>query len=208
MARTKTSKAWMHEHVTDPYVRRAKQEGYRSRAAYKLIEMLEKDKLVRPGMTVVDLGAAPGGWSQVLAPLVGSTGRVIALDVLEMEPVEGVAFIRGDFSETETLERLEKELAGRRIDLVISDMAPNISGVGLADQARSIGLAELAFDFACNRLKPGGSFLVKLFQGSGIDEFRKQLAGAFSTAVVRKPKASRGRSSELYLLARGRRPSA
>jgi 23S rRNA (uridine2552-2'-O)-methyltransferase len=208
MARTKTSKAWMHEHVTDPYVRRAKQEGYRSRAAYKLIEMLEKDKLVRPGMTVVDLGAAPGGWSQVLAPLVGSTGRVIALDVLEMEPVEGVAFIRGDFSETETLERLEKELAGRRIDLVISDMAPNISGVGLADQARSIGLAELAFDFACDRLKPGGSFLVKLFQGSGIDEFRKQLAGAFSTAVVRKPKASRGRSSELYLLARGRRPSA
>ncbi|HZF23440.1 MAG TPA: RlmE family RNA methyltransferase [Burkholderiales bacterium] len=207
MARTKTSKAWMHEHVTDPYVRRAKQEGYRSRAAYKLIEMLEKDKLVRPGMTVVDLGAAPGGWSQVLAPLVGSTGRVIALDVLEMEPVEGVAFIRGDFSETETLERLEKELAGRRIDLVISDMAPNISGVGLADQARSIGLAELALDFACNRLKPGGSFLVKLFQGSGIDEFRKQLAGAFSTAVVRKPKASRGRSSELYLLARGRRPS-
>ena len=198
----------MHEHVTDPYVRRAKQEGYRSRAAYKLIEMLEKDKLVRPGMTVVDLGAAPGGWSQVLAPLVGSTGRVIALDVLEMEPVEGVAFIRGDFSETETLERLEKELAGRRIDLVISDMAPNISGVGLADQARSIGLAELAFDFACNRLKPGGSFLVKLFQGSGIDEFRKQLAGAFSTAVVRKPKASRGRSSELHLLARGRRPSA
>jgi 23S rRNA (uridine2552-2'-O)-methyltransferase len=208
MARTKTSKAWMHEHVTDPYVRRAKQEGYRSRAAYKLIEMLEKDKLVRPGMTVVDLGAAPGGWSQVLAPLVDSTGRVIALDVLEMEPVEGVAFIRGDFSETETLERLEKELAGRRIDLVISDMAPNISGVGLADQARSIGLAELALDFACDRLKPGGSFLVKLFQGSGIDEFRKQLAGAFSTAVVRKPKASRGRSSELYLLARGRRPSA
>ena len=208
MARTKTSKAWMHEHVTDPYVRRAKQEGYRSRAAYKLIEMLEKDKLVRPGMTVVDLGAAPGGWSQVLAPLVGSTGRVIALDVLEMEPVEGVAFIRGDFSETETLERLEKELAGRRIDLVISDMAPNISGVGLADQARSIGLAELALDFACNRLKPGGSFLVKLFQGSGIDEFRKQLAGAFSTAVVRKPKESRGRSSELYLLAWGRRPSA
>jgi 23S rRNA (uridine2552-2'-O)-methyltransferase len=163
---------------------------------------------VRPGMTVVDLGAAPGGWSQVLAPLVGSAGRVIALDVLEMEPVEGVTFIRGDFSETKTLERLEKELAGRRIDLVISDMAPNISGVGLADQARSIGLAELALDFACDRLKPGGSFLVKVFQGSGIDEFRKQLAEAFSTAVVRKPKASRDRSSELYLLAKGRRTSA
>ena len=208
MARTKTSKAWMHEHVTDPYVRRAKQEGYRSRAAYKLIEMLEKDKLVRPGMTVIDLGAAPGGWSQVLAPLVGSAGRVIALDALEMEPVEGVSFIRGDFSETETLERLEKDLAGRRVDLVISDMAPNISGVGLADQARSIGLAELALDFACGRLKPRGSFLVKIFQGSGIDEFRKQLAAAFSTVLVRKPRASRDRSSELYLLAKGRRPSA
>jgi len=208
MARTKTSKAWMQEHVTDPYVRRAKQEGYRSRAAYKLIEVLEKDKLVRPGMTVVDLGAAPGGWSQVLAPLVGTAGRVIALDVLEMEPIEGVAFIRGDFSETATLERLEKELAGRRIDLVISDLAPNISGVGLVDQARSIGLAELALEFARDRLKPGGSFLVKLFQGSGVDEFRNQLVEAFSTVVVRKPKASRDRSSELYLLAKGRRSSA
>ena len=205
MARTKTSKAWMHEHVTDPYVRRAKQEGYRSRSVYKLIEVLEKDKLVRPGMTVVDLGAAPGGWSQVLAPLVGSAGRVIALDVLEMAPVEGVAFIRGDFSETATLERLEKELAGRRIDLVISDMAPNISGVGLVDQARSVGLAELALEFARDRLKPGGSFLVKMFQGSGIDEFRKQLAESFTTVAVRKPKASRDRSSELYLLAKGRR---
>ena len=205
MARTKTSKAWMREHVIDPYVRRAKQEGYRSRSVYKLIEVLEKDKLVRPGMTVVDLGAAPGGWSQVLAPLVGSTGRVIALDVLEMAPVEGVAFICGDFSETVTLERLEKELAGRRIDLVISDMAPNISGVGLVDQARSVGLAELALEFARDRLKPGGSFLVKMFQGSGIDEFRKQLAESFTTVAVRKPKASRDRSSELYLLAKGRR---
>ena len=208
MARTKTSKAWMREHVTDVYVRRAKQDGYRSRSAYKLQEILDKDKLVRAGMTVVDLGAAPGGWSQVLAPLVGSAGRVIALDVLEMEPVEGVTFIRGDFSETETLERLEKELAGRRIDLVISDMAPNISGVGLVDQARSTGLAELALEFARDRLKPGGSFLVKMFQGPGVDEFRKQLAEAFSTVAVRKPKASRNRSSELYLLAKGRRSPA
>jgi 23S rRNA (uridine2552-2'-O)-methyltransferase len=208
MARTKTSRAWMHEHVTDPYVRRAKHEGYRSRAAYKLIEVLQKDKLVRPGMTVVDLGAAPGGWSQVLVPLVGTKGRVIALDVVEMEPVEGVAIIRGDFSETTTLERLEMELAGRQIDLVISDMAPNISGVGLVDQARSIGLAELALEFACERLKPGGSFLVKMFQGSGIDEFRKQLAEAFSTVAVRKPRASRDRSNELYLLAKGRRTAA
>ena len=208
MARTKTSKAWMHEHVTDPYVRRARQEGYRSRAAYKLIEVLKKDKLVRPGMTVVDLGAAPGSWSQVLAPLVGSAGRVIALDVLEMELIEGVAFIRGDFSATATLQQLEKELAGARIDLVISDLAPNISGVGLVDQAHSMRLAELALEFARNRLKPGGSFLVKMFQGSGVDEFRKQLAKAFSTVAVRKPKASRERSSELYLLARGRRSSA
>jgi len=208
MARTKTSKAWMHEHVNDPYVRRAKQEGYRSRAAYKLIEVLKKDKLVRPGMTVVDLGAAPGSWSQVLAPLVGSAGRVIALDVLEMKRIEGVAFIRGDVSETPTLERLEKELAGARIDLVISDLAPNISGVGLVDQARSMRLAELALEFACDRLKPGGSFLVKMFQGSEVDEFRKQLAEAFSTVAVRKPKASRDRSSELYLLAKGRRSSA
>ena len=208
MARTKTSKAWMREHVTDPYVRRAKQEGYRSRSAYKLMEVLEKDRLVRPGMTVVDLGAAPGGWSQVLAPLVGSAGRVIALDVLEMEPIQGVAFLRGDFAESETLERLETELAGRRIDLVISDMAPNISGVGLVDQARSVGLAELALEFARDRLKPGGSFLVKMFQGSGIDEFRKQLAESFTTVAVRKPKASRDRSSELYLLARGRRSAA
>ena len=208
MARTKTSKAWMREHVTDPYVRRAKQEGYRSRSAYKLIEVLEKDRLVRTGMTVVDLGAAPGGWSQVLAPLVGSAGRVVALDVLEMEPIEGVACIRGDFSETATLEQLEKELSGRDIDLVISDMAPNISGVGLVDQARSIGLADLALEFARNRLKPGGSFLVKMFQGSGVDEFRRQLAEGFSTVSVRKPKESRDRSSELYLLARGRRSSA
>jgi len=207
MARTRTSKAWMHEHVTDPYVRRAKHEGYRSRAAYKLIEVLDKDKLVRAGMTVVDLGAAPGGWSQVLAPLVGTKGRVIALDAVEMEPIVGVAIIRGDFSEAATLERLEKELAGRQIDLVISDMAPNISGVGLVDQARSIGLAELALEFACERLKPGGSFLVKMFQGSGVYEFRKRLADAFSAVAVRKPRASRDRSSELYLLAKGRRSS-
>ena len=198
----------MHEHVTDPYVRRAKHEGYRSRAAYKLIEMLERDKLVRPGMTVVDLGSAPGGWSQVLAPMVGTKGYVIALDVLEMDPIEGVVFIRGDFSAAETLERLQNELAGRRIDLVISDIAPNISGVSLVDQARSIGLAELALQFARDRLKPGGSFLVKTFQGSGIDEFRKQLTEVFSTVAVRKPKASRDRSSELYLLAKGRRASA
>ncbi len=205
MARTKTSKAWMHEHVTDVYVRRAKQDGYRSRAAYKLMEILDKDKLVRPGMTVVDLGAAPGGWSQVLAPLVGVKGQVIALDILEMEPLRGVVVIRGDFSDESTLKLLDVQMGDRSIDLVVSDMAPNISGVGLVDQARSIHLAELALEFARARLKPGGHALVKVFQGAGLDAFRKELAMAFSSVAVRKPKASRDRSNEFYLLARGKR---
>ena len=205
MARTKTSKAWMHEHVTDVYVRRAKQDGYRSRSAYKLLEILDKDKLVRPGMTVVDLGAAPGGWSQVLAPLVGAKGQVIALDLLEMEPLRGVVVIRGDFSEDSTLKLLDQHTGDRSIDLVVSDMAPNISGVGLVDQARSIHLAELALEFSRDRLKPGGDLIVKVFQGSGLDEFRKALSIAFGSVAVRKPKASRDRSSEFYLLARGKR---
>lgn len=207
MARTKTSKAWMREHVTDIYVRRAQQDGYRSRSAYKLLEILEKDRLVRSAMTVVDLGAAPGGWSQVLAPLVGAKGAVIALDMLEMPPLPGVTFLRGDFSEDATLQRLEEHLEGRSIDLVVSDMAPNISGVGLVDQARSMHLAELAFEFGRKRLKPGGDLLVKLFQGAGVEEFRKDLAKAFGAVAVRKPKASRDRSSEFYLLARGKRAS-
>jgi 23S rRNA (uridine2552-2'-O)-methyltransferase len=205
MARTKTSKAWMHEHVTDVYVRRAKQDGYRSRSAYKLLEILGKDKLVRPGMTVVDLGAAPGGWSQILAPIVGVKGQVIALDLLEMEPLRGVVVIRGDFSEEATLKLLEEQSGNRSIDLVVSDMAPNISGVGLVDSARSIHLAELAHEFARDRLKPGGDLLVKVFQGAGLDEFRKELSGTFASVAVRKPKASRDRSSEFYLLARGKR---
>lgn len=204
MARTKTSKAWMQEHVTDIYVRRAKLEGYRSRSAFKLLEILEKDKLVRSGMTVVDLGAAPGGWSQVLGPLVGEKGRVIALDLLEMEPIRHVTFLLGDFSEGQALEALKRALDGRQADLVVSDMAPNISGVGMVDQARSIGLAELALDFTGNFLKPGGCLLVKVFQGSGLGEFRKQLEKVFDSVAVRKPKASRDRSSELFLLAKGR----
>jgi 23S rRNA (uridine2552-2'-O)-methyltransferase len=204
MARTKTSKAWMHEHVTDIYVRRAKQEGYRSRSAFKLLEILEKDKLVRSGMVVVDLGAAPGGWSQVLAPLIGEKGRVIALDLLEMEPIRNVTFLRGDFSEDSAVAALQKELGGRQADLVVSDMAPNISGVGMVDQARSIHLAELALDFTGSFLKPGGGLLVKVFQGAGLDEFRKQLEEVFDSVAVRKPKASRDRSSELFLLAKGR----
>lgn len=197
----------MREHVTDPYVRRAKQEGYRSRAAFKLTEILEKDRLVRPGMLVVDLGAAPGGWSQVLAPLVGPGGRVIALDLLEMEPIRNVEFIPGDFSEPGPLARLEKALGGRAVDLVVSDMAPNISGVAMVDQARSMLLAELALEFAEKWLKPGGSLLVKAFQGEGMDAYRKRLAAAFGSVAVRKPKASRDRSSELYLLARNRLPA-
>ncbi len=204
MARTKTSKAWMHEHVTDIYVRRARQEGYRSRSAFKLLEILEKDKLVRSGMIVVDLGAAPGGWSQVLAPLIGEKGRVIALDMLEMEPIRSVTFLRGDFSEDNAVAALQKELGGRKADLVVSDMAPNISGVGMVDQARSMHLAELALDFTGNFLKPGGVLLVKVFQGAGLDEFRKQLGEVFDSVAVRKPKASRDRSSELFLLAKGR----
>ena len=204
MARTKTSKAWMHEHVTDIYVRRAKQEGYRSRSAFKLLEILEKDKLVRSGMIVVDLGAAPGGWSQVLAPRIGEKGRVIALDMLEMEPIRNVTFLRGDFSEAKAVAVLQKEMGGRKADLVVSDMAPNISGVGMVDQARSMHLAELALDFTGDFLKPGGVLLVKVFQGAGLDEFRKQLGEVFDSVAVRKPKASRDRSSELFLLAKGR----
>jgi 23S rRNA (uridine2552-2'-O)-methyltransferase len=205
MARTKTSKAWMREHVTDVYVRRAKQDGYRSRSAYKLQEILDKDKLVRAGMTVVDLGAAPGGWSQVLAPLVGPKGQVIAVDILDMEPLHGVAVIRGDFSDDSTLKILQERMEGRLIDLVVSDMSPNISGVGLVDQARSIHLAELALEFARERLKPGGDLLVKVFQGSGLDDFRKEVSTVFGAVAVRKPKASRDRYSEFYLLARGKR---
>jgi len=194
----------MHEHVTDIYVRRAKQEGYRSRSAFKLLEILEKDKLVRSSMIVVDLGAAPGGWSQVLASLIGEKGRVIALDMLEMEPIRNVTFLRGDFSEDNAVAALQKELGGRKADLVVSDMAPNISGVGMVDQARSMHLAELALDFTGNFLKPGGVLLVKAFQGAGLDEFRKQLGEVFDSVAVRKPKASRDRSSELFLLAKGR----
>jgi len=205
MARTKTSKAWMREHVTDVYVRRAKQDGYRSRSAYKLQEILDKDKLVRAGMTVVDLGAAPGGWSQVLAPLVGPKGQVIAVDILDMEPLHGVAMIRGDFSDDSTLKILQERMEGRLIDLVVSDMSPNISGVGLVDQARSVHLAELALEFARERLKPGGDLLVKVFQGSGLDGCRKEVSTVFGAVAVRKPKASRDRSSEFYLLARGKR---
>ncbi len=208
MKKHKTSKAWMHEHVTDHYVQRAKAEGWRSRAAFKLMEIDDKDRLLRPGMTVVDLGAAPGGWSQVAAERTGSSGRVLALDLLDMAPVAGVKFIKGDFQEDAVLAELTLRLAGRTVDLVISDMAPNISGIAVSDQARAMHLAELALEFAHSHLKPGGNFLVKTFQGQGFDAFRKSMAAAFEKVVVRKPKSSRDRSSEVYLLGLGCHPQA
>ena len=200
MKRTKTSKQWMMEHIHDVYVQRAKAEGYRSRAAYKLIEVAERDKLLKPGMVVVDLGATPGGWSQVAAAKVGDRGRVIALDLLPMDALRNVTFLLGDFREDAVVQALEQELAGRPIDLVLSDMSPNISGIALSDQARAMYLAELALEFAVKHLKPGGGLLVKIFQGSGFQEFLRVMRSRFKQVVTRKPEASRGRSNEMYLL--------
>ena len=204
MPRSKTSKAWLHEHVNDPYVQRAKREGYRSRAAYKLQEIARTDRIIAPGMTVVDLGATPGGWSQVAAERVGPRGKVIAVDLLQMATLRGVVFIQGDFREDETVARLEAELHGTIVDLVLSDMAPNMSGIGVADQARVVYLAELALDFAVKWLKPEGNFLVKTFQGVGFPELREAIRGHFREVLTRKPQASRGRSSEIYLLGKGK----
>ncbi len=204
--RTATSKAWMMQHVNDPYVKRASAEGMRSRAAYKLQQINDKDKLIRPGMLVVDLGATPGGWSQVAARIVAPAGRVIAIDLLEMTGLPGVTFIQGDFAADDGLAALERELAGQKADLVLSDMAPNISGISLADQSRLIGLVELALDFAVNRLKPQGNFLVKVFQGVGFDEFVTAMRKAFAQVQTRKPDASRKGSREVYLLGRGLKP--
>ncbi len=202
MKRTKTSKQWMNEHVNDPYVQRAQKEGYRSRAAYKLLEIDERDHLFKPGMVVVDLGATPGGWSQVAAARVGQGGKVIALDLLPLHPIPGVEFIQGDFREDSVLAQLEEKLGGRKVGLVISDMAPNISGIGMADQARAMELAELALDFSVRHLNPGGTFLVKVFQGVGFEDYVKLMRSHFGRVLTRKPKASRDRSSELYLLGR------
>lgn len=205
MKRPKTSKAWMKEHVNDFFVQQAKKEGYRSRAAYKLIEVARRDHLLRPGMTVVDLGAAPGGWSQVAAEKLSGKGKVIALDLLEMAPLPGVTFIRGDFGDACVLAELKKELEKYPPDLVISDMSPNISGIGVSDQARSMYLAELALEFSLEQLNSGGNFLVKVFQGSGFEEFLRAMRAGFGRVVTRKPEASRGRSSEIYLLGLGKR---
>lgn len=205
MKRTRTSKAWMSEHVNDAYVQRARAEGYRSRAAYKLIEIDERDHLLRAGMVVVDLGAAPGSWCQVVLRRSGSGTRVFALDLLPVESLPGVEFIQGDFLEDTVLEELESRLQGRPVDLVLSDMAPNMSGIELTDQARSIHLAELALEFAITHLRPGGSLLVKVFQGPGFMEFRQEAQKHFKSLLVRKPKASRDRSPEVYLLGSGLR---
>ncbi|HET7570805.1 MAG TPA: 23S rRNA (uridine(2552)-2'-O)-methyltransferase RlmE [Gammaproteobacteria bacterium] len=200
--RTKSSRRWLAEHHSDAYVKRARQENRRSRAVFKLAELDEKYRLLKPGMTVVDLGAAPGGWSQYAAERVGRGGRVFALDLLEMPPLAGVDFIRGDFREPEPLAALKAALGGRPVDLVLSDMAPNISGVAAVDQPRAMVLAELAAEFAIEWLKPGGDFLVKVFQGEGFDAFVAGMRRQFGKVMVRKPDASRPRSREVYLLAR------
>lgn len=203
--RHKKSKVWMQEHVNDPWVQRAQAEGWRSRAAFKLIEIDDKSHLLKPGMTVVDLGSAPGSWSQVASKRIQPGGRLVGLDLLPMEPLRDVEFIQGDFREEAVLRALEASLNGRSIDLVLSDMAPNISGIAASDQARGMHLAELTLEFSVQHLKPGGDLLVKVFQGSGFTELRKMLTEAFETLQTKKPAASRDRSAETYLLARGKR---
>lgn len=203
MSRSKTSKRWLREHFDDPYVKKAQQEGYRSRAAYKLLELQEKDRLIKPGMTVVDLGAAPGGWSQVAAKLVGHNGLVIASDILEMDTIAGVQFLQGDFREEEIYNQLLTIIGDRPVDLVISDMAPNMSGMDAVDQPRAMYLAELALEMAGHVLKKGGTFVVKVFQGAGFQEYRQTMLGQFTSLASRKPEASRPRSNEIYLVAKG-----
>lgn len=197
-----SSRAWLKEHRDDPYVQRAQREGYRSRACYKLLELQDKDRLIRPGMTVVDLGSAPGGWSQVAAELVGHRGRVVASDILPMDSLAGVEFIEGDFTEDAVFERILAAIGEAPVDLVMSDMAPNMSGVNAVDQPRSMYLVELALDMATRVLAPGGSFVAKVFQGEGFDELFRATRDSFSKALTRKPAASRPRSREVYLVAR------
>jgi 23S rRNA (uridine2552-2'-O)-methyltransferase len=201
--RSKSSQRWLTRQAKDPYVRRSKAEGYRSRAAYKLLELQQKDKLLRPGMCVVDLGAAPGGWAQVAAEAVGPRGRVLALDVLPMGAIDGVEVITGDFNEAAVLDAALAWLGDGSADLVLSDMAPNVSGMKAVDQPRSMLLVELAIDFAGRVLKPGGSLVVKAFQGSGFDEALRDLRSGFDKVVCRKPDASRNQSRETYFVAKG-----
>jgi 23S rRNA (uridine2552-2'-O)-methyltransferase len=203
MSKRRSSRRWLREHTDDAFVRRAREEGRRSRASFKLEEIQAKDQIIRRGATVIDLGAAPGGWSEFVAARVGPTGRVIAVDVLSMDPIAGVDFIQGDFTERAVLDRVLEQLGGRTADLVISDMAPNISGVKAIDQPRSMHLAELALDLVREVLAPGGGFVVKLFQGEGFDDFVRSLKTAFERVVTRKPRSSRARSREVYAVATG-----
>lgn len=204
--RSASSAKWLAEHEADRYVQEARRLGYRSRAAFKLIELNEKDKLIRPGMAVVDLGAAPGGWSQIARPLLGPKGRLIATDILPMDPLPEVDFLLGDFREEPVLKAIEALVGENAIDLVLSDMAPNLSGIDSADQAASLYLCELALDFAKAHLKKGGTFAAKVFQGEGFEQYLKAVRGAFASVAIRKPKASRARSSEVYLVAKNFSP--
>jgi 23S rRNA (uridine2552-2'-O)-methyltransferase len=203
----RSGKAWMHEHVNDPYVQEAQRRGYRSRAAFKLLELDERDGLLRPGIVAVDLGAAPGSWCQVLRERLGPKARIVAVDVLPMTPLSGVSVVQADFATDEGLAAVERALEGRRVDLVVSDMAPNLSGIDAVDQARSVGLAELALSFAEAHLQPGGDFAVKVFQGSGLAPLEKAVRERFAKAYVRKPKASRDRSREIFLVGKGYVPA-
>ncbi|MCU7890472.1 MAG: 23S rRNA (uridine(2552)-2'-O)-methyltransferase RlmE [Candidatus Thiodiazotropha sp. (ex Ustalcina ferruginea)] len=201
MKRSKSSRQWLDRHFNDEYVKKAQKAGYRSRAAFKLLEIQEKDRIIKPGMRVVDLGAAPGGWSQIARGLVGDRGQVLALDILPMDPIAGVDFIQGDFREPQPLEEMRKWLVGEPVDLVISDMAPNVTGMASVDQPRAIYLCELALEFAREVLKPGGHFVAKVFQGEGFDAYLKEIRGDFQRVVSRKPSSSRAKSREVYLVA-------
>jgi 23S rRNA (uridine2552-2'-O)-methyltransferase len=203
MARTKSSGNWLREHVNDPYVKQAQKDGYRSRASYKLIQLNEKDNLIRPGMLIVDLGSAPGGWSQVAGRLVGDKGTVVATDILPMDPIKNVEFVQGDFTEETVLNQILALLEGGTPDLILCDIAPNITGIDVADQASSMYLVELALDMARQILKPKGDFVAKVFQGAGSDAYLKELRSSFEKVLIRKPAASRARSREVYVVAKG-----
>ena len=202
MARSKSSASWLREHFDDPYVKRSQEDGWRSRASYKLLEIQEKDRLIRPGMKVGDLGAAPGGWSQVAVELAGDHGRVVASDILPMDAIAGVSFVQGDFTEDAVLEQILKTIGADEVDLVISDMAPNMSGALSVDQPKAMYLAELALDLSRQVLKKNGAFLTKVFQGAGFEEYLKEMRSSFGKVLTRKPQASRARSREVYLLAK------
>lgn len=205
MARSKSSASWLSRHVSDPFVKQAQKDGYRSRSAYKLVELNEKDRLIRPGMRILDLGSAPGGWSQVAAKLVGGKGRILATDILPMDPIPNVDFIQGDFTDDAIVEELLGWLGGGKFDLIICDIAPNLSGIDSADQAASMYFLELALDTVRKTLKPGATFVAKMFQGSGSDQYVKELRTSFEKVSIRKPAASRKESREVYLVAKGLR---